>query len=333
MNAIAEALGSDSLGIGGPGTGAERAPQAPARPAPALPCLQSEQLNWRGGRSQKKRRRRLEIEINGLALVYSFERLAFFTATFPDNVRSIKEAQRRFNSMNTNAMRGRFLAWASVVQRHRDGRIHLHLVVVCKKDVRTGFDFVAVKGRDYSSASAYLKAEWKFWRKNAPKYGFGRMELLPVRTSVERFAGYVSRYLTRQDGTRRAEKGARLIRYSRGWKTVYGAFSWVPDRSLIDRVQAQEDEAFRRLGIRNVFDAESRWGRGWRRRFTSRSYTDRDTFSTIVHDAERSLEFFDGIDFAITEAWTEWDKRAAAAAELLAYQKRCDEAYAFQAVG
>src|ERR1022692_1874555 len=108
MNAIAEALGSDSLGIGGPGTGAERAPQAPARPAPALPCLQSEQLNWRGGRSQKKRRRRLEIEINGLALVYSFERLAFFTATFPDNVRSIKEAQRRFNSMNTNAMRGRF---------------------------------------------------------------------------------------------------------------------------------------------------------------------------------------------------------------------------------
>src|ERR1039457_984494 len=110
MNAIAEALGSDSLGIGGPGTGAERAPQAPARPAPALPCLQSEQLNWRGGRSQKKRRRRLEIEINGLALVYSFARLAFHPAIFPNNGRQNKKAKRLFNSINTNAMRGRFLA-------------------------------------------------------------------------------------------------------------------------------------------------------------------------------------------------------------------------------
>ncbi len=148
-----------------------------------------------------------------MALVHGFERLAFFTGTFPDNVKTIREAQRRFNSMNTNAMRGRFLAWVSVVQRHKDGRIHLHLVVVCKEDIRSGFDFAAVKYRDYSSASVYLRAEWKFWRDNSPKYGFGRMELLPVRTSAERFASYVSRYLTRQEGTRLAEKGAPLVRY------------------------------------------------------------------------------------------------------------------------
>jgi hypothetical protein len=311
----------------GPETGAGRAPEAPARPASALPCLLREQLNWtRGGRTQKKTRRRLEIEVAGMALVYGFERLAFFTGTFPDNVKTIREAQRRFNSMNTNAMRGRFLAWVSVVQRHKDGRIHLHLVVVCKEDVRTGFDFAAVRLRDYSSASVYLKTEWKFWRDNAPKYGFGRMELLPVRTSVERFAGYVSRYLTRQEGTRLGEKGARLVRYSKGWKTVYGPFSWVQDRWLIDRVQAQQDETFRRLGIRNVADAEFRWGRGWRRHFNRLFYADGETFWTIVTVAERSLEFYDGVDFAIAEAWAEWDERAARWAELLAYWKIFEDA-------
>lgn len=250
-----------------------------------------------------------------MALVYGFERLAFFTGTFPDNVKTIREAQRRFNSMNTNAMRGRFLSWVSVVQRHRDGRIHLHLVVVCKKDVRTGFDFTAVKRRDYSSASAYLKAEWKFWRDNAPKYGFGRMELLPIRTTVEQFAGYVSRYLTRQGGTRLTEKGARLVRYSKGWKTVFGEFSWVLDREFLERVHSQQDKAFKRLGIRSVADAEFRWGRGWRRHFNRLFYARWETFSTVLLAAERSLEFYDGVDFAVAEAWLEYDKRAAIAAE------------------
>lgn len=326
MNAIAET----STGLAGPWTGQGEAPEAPARPASALPCLLSEQLNClRGGKTQKKTRRRLELEVAGMALIFGFERLAFFTGTFPDNVKTIREAQRRFNSMNTNAMRGRFLAWVSVVQRHKDGRIHLHLVVVCKKDVRTGFDFAAVKRRDYSSASAYLKAEWKFWRENAPKYGFGRMELLPVRTTVEQFAGYVSRYLTRQEGTRLGEKGARLVRYSRGWRTVYGAFSWVSDRDLIERLKIHQEEAFRRLGISSIVDAEFRWGIGWRRHFNRLFYSQRDTYSAILLAAERSLEFYDGVEFALNEAWSEWDQRAAAAARDAAYWQRYAEACAF----
>jgi hypothetical protein len=287
-----------------------------------------EQLNWtRGGKTQKKTRRRIEIEVAGMALVHGFERLAFFTGTFPDNVQRIREAQRRFNSMNTNAMRGRFLAWISVVQRHRDSRIHLHLVVVCKEDVRTGFDFHAVNRRDYSSASAYLRAEWKFWRENAPKYGFGRMELLPVRTSVDRFAGYLSRYLSQQQGTRGEEKGARLVRYSKGWKTVYGAYSWLPDRWRIDRVQAQQEEAFRRLGIKSIADAESRWGRGWRRHFNRLLYSPGGVFWTVLLAAEASLEFYDGAEFALAEAWSEWDKRTDGLKEQDVYLQRCEEQF------
>jgi hypothetical protein len=326
------AITGTAEGIGGPGTGLGEAPQAPARPASALPCLLREQLNWtKGGKTQKKMRRRVELEVTGMALIHGFEHLAFFTGTFPDNVKTIREAQRRFNSMNTNAMRGRFLAWLSVVQRHKDGRIHLHLVVVCKMDVRTGFNFIAVRCRDYSSACAYLKAEWKFWRENSPKYGFGRMELLPVRTSVSQFAGYVSRYLTRQEGTRLGEKGARLVRYSKGWKTVFGAFSWIADRWLIERVRFQQDEAFCKLGIRSIADAEFRWGLGWRRHFNRLFYADPDTFYTVVSVAERSLEYYEGVDFALAEAWTEWDKRAAEAEEDAAFWRRYEEAFALQA--
>jgi hypothetical protein len=54
------------------------------------------------------------------------------------------------------------------------GRIHYHLLVVMAQDIPTGFDFAAVKGGDYRSASEYLRKEWKFWRETAPKYGFGR---------------------------------------------------------------------------------------------------------------------------------------------------------------
>jgi hypothetical protein len=307
---------------GGPAAGAGAAPQAPGSPAPALPCLLSEQLNQRGGRTQKKTRKRLELEVAGMAHVFGFQSLGFFTGTFPDNVKTIKEAQRRFNSLNTNAMKGRFRAWVSVVQRHKDGRIHLHLVVVCKEDIRTGFDFVGIRRRDYSSASPYLKAEWKFWRDNAPKYGFGRVELLPIRTTVERFAGYVSRYLIRQDSTRLAERGARLVRYSKGWKTVYGAFSWAAEKGLLERIQLQQEETFHRLEIRGIADAEFRWGRGWRRHFNRLFYSRKQIFEKILSAVERSLEFYNGVDFALAEAWVVFDKRSNFADEQEKYWKR-----------
>jgi hypothetical protein len=39
----------------------------------------------------------------------------------------------------------------------------------------------------------------------------------------------------------------------------------------------------------------------------------------VLNAAERSLEFYDGADFAVAEAWSEWDKRAAALAQEQAY--------------
>ena len=100
-------------------------------------------------------------------------------------------------------------------------RIHCQLLVVVAHDIRTGFDFAAVARQDYRNASTYLRSEWVFWRKVARHYGFGRTELAPIRTN----AGSIGKYVAKHIGQRLPEdKGARLVRYSRGSNRVGTAF-------------------------------------------------------------------------------------------------------------
>jgi len=181
---------------------------------------------------------------------------------------------------------------------------------VAKEDIRTGFDFAAVKCRDYSSASRYLRTEWAFWRKAAPKYGFGRTELLPVRTNLDRFGTYVARYLGQQYGTRRQEKGARLVRYSKGWQTVHGPFSWVGDRDRKIKADERVAEIFRNLKIRNEVDAEWRWGRGWKRHFLRLLYCEIGTYFAVLALVERWQETCNAIPMHIEEAFADLDAGA-----------------------
>ncbi len=113
------------------------------------------------------------------------------------------------------------------MERMDSGRIHYHLLVVVAEDIRTGFDFKAVKRGDYSSAGDYLRREWKFWRETAPKYGFGRTELLPIKKTADGVAKYISKYVAKHIGQRLPDdKGARLVRYSRGTNRASTGFAW-----------------------------------------------------------------------------------------------------------
>lgn len=127
------------------------------------------------------------------------------------------EASRRFNSI-LNRIRERYRCGAIVTERHKSGAIHFHLLVTVGADIQTGLDFEAVKRRDYRSASEALRAEWAWWRENQERYGFGRHELLPVRTSAQQVARYVAKYLSKSWNERRAEdKGGRCLRYFGRW--------------------------------------------------------------------------------------------------------------------
>ena len=159
---------------------------------------------------------------------YGIDRIGFLTLTFADNVQSHKKAQKRFNSLVTNVIKDRYSEYVGCVERQRSGRIHYHLLVVCKFDIRTGFVFEDIAKGNYSSASATLRHEWSFWRKTAPLYHFGRTELLPVKTNMDAMAKYVGKYIGKHMDNRKWEdKGARLVRYSRGSKAGTNAFMFV----------------------------------------------------------------------------------------------------------
>ena len=159
----------------------------------------------------------LQESVHLLAEKFGLENLGFLTLTFREHILCPKEAQRRLNSLLTRIIKPRYREYLGVMERQKSGRIHYHLLVVLEEDIRTGFDFDQVVNRDYSSASPALRREWAFWRSTAPKYGFGRTELLPVKSSIEAMAKYVGKYISKHMEVRQADdKGVRLVRYSRG---------------------------------------------------------------------------------------------------------------------
>jgi hypothetical protein len=103
-------------------------------------------------------------------------------------------------------------------------------LIALDADIRTGVDFEAFRKKprgDYRSASRALRDEWSFWRATAPAYGFGRTELLPIKSTAEGIGRYVGKYIGKHLGQRRPEdKGVRLVEYSRGARMASTRFGW-----------------------------------------------------------------------------------------------------------
>lgn len=159
----------------------------------------------------------LKESVLKLAALYGLEFLGFLTLTFAKHITDPKQAQKHLHSLLSGVIKDRYGEYVGVMERQKSGRIHYHLLVVLKADIRTGFDFDAIANQDYKSASAALRSEWAFWRKTAPAYGFGRTELLPIRSTTEAIAKYVGKYIAKHIEARHLEdKGVRLVRYSTG---------------------------------------------------------------------------------------------------------------------
>ena len=211
-----------------------------AAPPAALPCLNShnsieggaflpvvEAVNLLSG-SHRRTAAALGWNVQALAETFGLERLGFLTLTFRDHVLDAREARRRLNSLASNVLRVRYPSgFLCVLERQKSGRVHFHLLVVLHVDIRTGVDFEAIARGEWSSASRELRAEWAFWRRTAPLYGFGRTELLPVRSTAEGIGKYVGKYVAKHIGQRVAEdKGVRLVSYSRGARAATTRFAW-----------------------------------------------------------------------------------------------------------
>jgi hypothetical protein len=130
------------------------------------------------------------------------------------------------NSLTTNVLRPRYGGAIRVMERQGSGRIHYHLLVNIGADIRTGFDFGAIKKHDYRSASVALRSEWAFWRRTAKDYKFGRTELLPVISTAEAVGRYVGKYISKHLAAREErDLGVRLVSYI-GPKVASVKFAW-----------------------------------------------------------------------------------------------------------
>jgi len=196
---------------------------------------------------------------------FGVDRLGFLTLTFADNVQVLKEAQRRFHSLNSHVIRLRYVKAIGVWERQKSRRIHFHLVVVLPSDIRTGFDFAAVDRQDYRSANSALRSEWAFWRKTAKAYGFGRTELLPVKSNAEGIARYVGKYVAKHIKDREEDdKGARVVRflgYGPGERRVSARFAWNTENAFVWR--AKLSAWCKSHGIENLDVLRERVGPQW----------------------------------------------------------------------
>lgn len=171
-----------------------------------------------------------------VALAPSLNHVAFFTITTPDNCTSYKDLYRRWNSFNSHFLKSSpdFLHYLGTKERQERGALHLHLLVHTAEDVRTGFDWDnyllardlkrdgkpwrKVAAKCYSSATPYLSHLWSTMRQELPKYGFGRSEILPIRSNIQAISRYVGGYLGKHLSHREQwDKGMRLMFADRDW--------------------------------------------------------------------------------------------------------------------
>lgn len=189
-----------------------------------LPCRSLETTATKGTRKAtpkglsgpaKKVAATLTENIRYLCEKHGIQHIAFFTLTFADHVIDPKEAQRRLHSLTAGVLDERYPHRIRVFERQKSGRIHYHFVLVVPEDIHTGVDPEAIAQGDYATANKALRREWAFWHKTCKKYGFGRHNLQPVKSSENALALYVGKYIGKGFQFRNeADKGVRLVTYS-----------------------------------------------------------------------------------------------------------------------
>lgn len=170
------------------------------------------------------------------------ESVGFLTLTFPDRQKDHAVAAKRWHSMRSNFF-PIFGHWQLVKERTVRGFLHFHLLVDVRVDIRTGFDFEMyqkamdlkdqgqpyrhIERQAFRTANKELRNLWATFRQICPIYGFGRHELLPIRTTAAAAAKYVGKYVGKhQDSRLEEDKGARTYARSQGQTGVNCRIAW-----------------------------------------------------------------------------------------------------------
>lgn len=180
--------------------------------------------------------------------------------------------------------------WICVKERQRRGAWHYHLICVFSSDIRNGLNFEEIKERNYSSAGGYIRGLWKDLREKLPEYGFGRSELLPVKSNAEAMGRYVGKYISKHMGQKtEQDKGVRLVNYSRGWERNSIRFAWHSKNASEWRRKLKKFADY--LGCSEIYQISEKLGPGWAYRY-SEEIRDID-FTLLENGGEVCQEFQD----------------------------------------
>jgi coenzyme F420-reducing hydrogenase delta subunit len=255
-----------------------------------LPCRSLETTATKNLPGPKKKvANTLTENIRYLCETHGIEHVAFFTLTFAEHITDGKEAQRRLHSLQSGVLNERYPHRIRVFERQKSGRIHYHFVVVVPDDIRTGVDPVAIANGDYKTANKALKREWAFWHKTCKKYGFGRHNLQPVKSSHDALALYIGKYIGKGFQFRdERDKGVRLVSYSgdaRHMTCKHSSMEKYPKlwRAKVYTFVMQMAQAKPHARIRDMDDLAFHLGKRW-------AYTWRD-YILALPPADLSIPF------------------------------------------
>ena len=168
------------------------------------------------------------------------------------------EANRRLHAFQRGLLRPNRIESICVPERQQRGAFHFHLAAAFPWDLRTGFDFAALRHaaalkrehylgggkwtlgmldefrrweRVYiESANQRLRQWWRLVREfneSRKSAGFGRCETLPILSNAAALARYVGAYVTTAVGARLAgDKGMRTVRYALLERVASCRWSW-----------------------------------------------------------------------------------------------------------
>jgi hypothetical protein len=274
----------------------------------------------------------LRERIEWMVREYGIEHVGLQTLTIRENVTHGKEFNKRFKSISTNVFPKIFQDWIRVYERQKRGAWHVHVVVATKADIRAGSNPDALnkllkdknerkipKSTYYAGLKQYaspnLRAIWKEFRrlcgirefqqrrksKGKRYYKFDACHLLPIISTPQALAVYVSKYISKGFENRRPEdKGMRLVGCSKRVSRVCSEkFSWVDGAGSLWRTKL--GILAEMLNLKSIDEFASKFGSKW-------AYHLRPAIDVLLlpHYANMKLARADGWNLVNTSDGSPW---------------------------
>ena len=214
--------------------------------------------------------------------IYGKEYIGVLTLTFKENLKCMKEAQRRYNNlMRMVAREGKFEILVKIAEAQKRGAVHYHILVKTNAPIRgnicwdtyeamgkaTDRKAKTLLGKELAkTAEPELVELWGWLRKKCKATKFGRHELMPMK-KPDHVKNYIGKYLEKdmQESTLKQDgknKGFRVITYGKkAPKVASTKFSWIAGKGGLYRYKLKKWADAR--GIKDADEMREIYGKAW----------------------------------------------------------------------